>query len=89
MKSRSNPVGLMETTLSLPECWEPALINNDFSSFTDCPEDANDVEVIRLTKVLFGVCVSCAEGPEFWANHDATAHGVLACMCLTYTFIGE
>lgn len=89
MKSRSNAMGLMETTLILPAHWASALINGDYSSFTDSAADTNEIEIIRLTKILFGDCVACNDEPSFYTHHDASPDGVLACDCLVYTFIGE
>lgn len=79
-----NPAGLAftETKLLLPAHWACALINGDYTG-TDDEEDAIIDEVQRL----FGSCVAASDYPEFAWTHDATADGILAADCLTFTFI--
>ena len=82
MKAKSNPVGLTETTLTLPAHWAGALINGDYEGVDD-----TDACVINECEKLYGSCVGCSDTPEFHKYHDATADGVLAADCLTFTFI--
>lgn len=76
------------TTATLPAHWASYLINGEASSFSLEADGDEELELIdRLCKEEgFGHCLDCTEEAEFRWTHDATAYGVLAGNCLTYTF---
>jgi hypothetical protein len=86
-----NPTGLAftETKLLLPAHWACALINGDYTGFDITPSDAHEISIICEVQRLYGSCVAASDYPEFAWTHDATADGVLAADCLTFTFIEQ
>ena len=86
-----NPAGLAftETKLLLPAHWACALINGDTTGFDSTPGDDHEVSIICEVQRLFGSCVAASDYPEFAWTHDATADGILAADCLTFTFISN
>jgi hypothetical protein len=64
----------------LPEFWASALINGDFSGYTDEEID----EISRFLNKVTGSAVSVSDEPYFSRYNDAKT---LACNVLEYTFV--
>jgi hypothetical protein len=82
MIAKTNPVGLTTTTLTLPAHWASYLINGDADTMDD-----TEACIASECEKLYGACVDCSDEPTFCRYHDATADGVLAGVCLAFTFI--
>jgi hypothetical protein len=70
---------------TLPAYWASYLINGDESGLEG--REALQIEGFLAGEGLLNNCLSCSDdNGDFRKYHDATAYGILACDCLTYTF---
>ena len=75
-------------TFNLPAHWAVVFVNDDRTGMTDQDEAELD-SWFDYTFPDGAHCVDVSseeDGPGFLVDHDARAHGVLACDCLTYSF---
>ena len=70
-------------TLTLPEFWASALINDDCSGFDE--NDEKNLNDFLADRPELGACLDCSQESHFAKYHDANAY-VLATSCLEFTF---